>query len=578
MKTLTHPQQSAVDSRAARILCIAGAGSGKTETARQRVAALVAQGVDAKKIVVLTFTNAAAHEFKARLKKCCERDHNGDGNCDRHPNGIRLGFVGTLHAFCVRMLREHGSKVGVWDGFTVIDEDQREELLQSLAVAHKCRDSWKQLEKTVADYLQTIAHGGEVRGVTAGLSTVRAYVQALGDSNALDFDLLLVRTLQLFRKPGVWGSMFGFTHLFVDEFQDSGDLDAALYEAMPFTHRFFVGDPDQAVYSFRGGNVAHILNSVENNIGGGNVVVLEENFRCGRRICDAAQRLVEQNTARFKKRTVSALPFDGEIDVWTHSEPDSELRFIARHIIDSKCQDDCAVLFATNDLCRRACEVFEKDFGIAIKAKGLGDVPPDFSKARALMAFAVNPNSDLLAKQVCAWKFGKEQVGVLAQRAALGMTTINALVLNVSPMRAVPELLAYLLAENISADSLRKLHEIAAKLDADATAIDLIVAASKDMHHRDEIGTGAVVTTFHSAKGREFGTVFLGACEQAVIPSARVAVNIEEQRRLFYVGMTRAKRNLIVSYSRARAPFGSRRLIPTEPSQFIAEAGLRGGE
>jgi DNA helicase-2/ATP-dependent DNA helicase PcrA len=104
--------------------------------------------------------------------------------------------------------------------------------------------------------------------------------------------------------------------------------------------------------------------------------------------------------------------------------------------------------------------------------------------------------------------------------------------------------------------------------------MDLIVAATKDAHHRDELGTGVVVTTFHSSKGREFDTVFLGACEQAVIPSARVAVNIEEQRRLFYVGMTRAKRRLVISMARNRAKFGQKRCEPTQASQFIAEAGL----
>jgi DNA helicase-2/ATP-dependent DNA helicase PcrA len=560
MKTLTLRQTAAVNSTAERILCIAGAGSGKTTTMIERINRLIDAGVSPGTIVAITFTNAAANEIRGRMRK-----------------GVKLGFVGTLHGFCALLLRERGDKVGVWENFTVIDEDQRDALLQRLATAHKCRASFKEIVRTLKTAYDALAAHGRYAATDKVSLVVRAYIQSLQDSNALDFDLLLVKTIQLFKAHTINGD-FRFTHLFVDEYQDSADYDAELYELLPFTHRFFVGDTDQAIYSFRGGNVENIL-ALANGSGyraqPSDVIVLEENFRCGEAICVAAQQLIEHNGARYPKKTISASPESGHVDVWSHSDPDSELRAIARHIKDSGCQNDCAVLFATNDLCRKATEVFEKDFGIEIKAKGLGDVPRDFSIARSIMAFAINPESDLLARRVLEMRFDVLGADSIALDAALRMKSINAHALQETQSRTIGEMFAMLERNKVSAESQQKLKEIVAKLPSEALPADLVIAATRDMYHRDELGTGCVVTTFHSAKGREWGTVFLGACEQAVIPSERASLNIEEARRLFYVGMTRAKRELILSHARTRAAFGQRRCELTAPSQFLAECGFK---
>jgi len=566
MKTLTTSQQRAVDSNAQTILTIAGAGSGKTHTVVERVLRLIEEGIDASKIVVITFTNAAAAELRKRLVI------HADGR--NEPIEIRLGYCGTLHGFCVQFLRRFGDAVQIFDGFTIIDEDQSEIVLDQIVAELRYKGTKEALKEALNVSLSWLAYDLSNRATEPELIVAKTYINTLLAANALDFDLLLAVTLRRVKMFDATTpvSAFHFTHLFVDEYQDSGDYDAELYDAFPFTDRFFVGDTDQAIYSFRGGNISNIV-SLAAGLYDKSLIVLEENFRCARSICESAQRLIEHNRDRYPKRTISAVDKVGEIEVMCSRDADSELRSIARKIIDAGIKDDCAVLFATNALCERAVEVFQKDFSIEIKAKGLGDIPKDWNKARALMAFAINPDNDLLARSLLTSIHGPVIARRMYSGAQIEMISVNQHIKLLSaPIETRQELLSYLSVQGISAESITKIEEITAKLPLGATLLDMVVAVNRDAFHRDEKGTGIVVTTFHSAKGREWSTVFLGACEETITPSTRG--DIEEQRRLFYVAMTRAKERLFVSTAVNRCPPFKFKSEPTQSSRFIEEAGL----
>ena len=318
-------QKRAIESARTKTVCIAGPGSGKTATLIERLQWCIDGGANPSGFVVITFTNAAADEIRRRL---AERSHLGD--C--------LGYCGTLHGFCLRLLQRHGHLLDFSDRITVLSEDQAEKMLERCIKEMNYRGAVKHVQ-------EAIARGPDLALVPASPSNAdlvaARFFKVLRRSNLVTFDTLLHYARLLLMENG--RAVKEWTHLFVDEYQDSSDLDADIYERLPVKQWFYVGDGDQGIYSFRGGSVQHLLTLANENC----AFLLEDNYRSVPEICQAADRLIQHNKARHPKHTHSTRTTAGEAGATCYMDARAEIQGIAQQINDVLDQGDCAVLLRT---------------------------------------------------------------------------------------------------------------------------------------------------------------------------------------------------------------------------------------
>lgn len=547
---LNEHQQRAVNSTAQRILCLAGPGSGKSRVLVERIRRLIRDGTAPESIVAITFTNQAAAVITDRL------------------GGAQLGFTGTLHSFMLKLLREHGEATGFGPGLGVLDEDQAGKLRDQVVAEAKVVATKSDIDDEVRRYAGRREKNG--RGVMSQAELAAArFCHALRAANLVTFDTLLAYGLRLL-EPGMAG-IGGFRHLLWDEFQDSNDIDAEILMALPIANKFVVGDPDQSIYGFRGGNVENILGL--SNIPGIELITLKANYRCAGRICAAANNLIGHNEDRIKKLTTSVTGEEGIITVTACENEDSELERLAAGIRAAG-PTECAVLVRSNALVTRISGHLRGD-GIPVAETKRPSMPPEWNKAKLLIALLNDPENDLLAE----WWLEQSQGYLAAQRVRLlaqsQRMSINAHTLKLPvglPVAAVPEALA---RAGIGVDTVARVRSAADQMRADAPIAYLILELAAAERDSETVGAGVTVSTIHSAKGKEWGTVFMPAFEQEIIPGAAKSRDIAEERRCAFVAMTRAKHALHISYSMTRMPpYASSRPKPATQSQFIREAGL----
>lgn len=558
MKTNTPAQQSAIDSNAAAILCIAGAGSGKSSTLVNRIKRLIADGVDPKGIVAISFTNAASNVLQERL---------GD---------VQLGANSTLHGFALRMLKEYGANIGYGERIALIDEDASADLMASKAQSLGCKAKLKDL---------LILKGCEFS--TSGRlwidqTVVMAYRQELRESGLVDFDGLLrefFRMLSIDGKQleGIW------SHLFVDEVQDSSAIDWALYYGMPMPNKFFVGDPDQAIYSFRGGNVG-MMNAYANN-DHVELIMLEDNFRSRAEICDAANLLIKQNTGRIHKETKSVKGPGGGVQLIPVALNEGEeigrvIGTIQRWTPENRF-NEVAVLARTNALCATFRDAL-KAAALPVKEAPKSDLPKDWTLARALVELLVQPENDALAyfyllRCGTANGLSEQDARAKAHKTKLQAQQAGASIMEfIGGMQRVTQwaqLAPILIRERISAETCMKIAELQRELPPGAGLLDLALAMNQTEAEK-QTGEGITVTTYHGAKGREWDVVFLvGTEEEAFLRKSDTPADIEEARRLFYVGLTRARQSVFISHAKQRKVVYGKftQIQQRSPSRFISE-------
>ena len=603
----TPAQQRAVDSTAQNILVVAGPGSGKTATTVERINRLIDDGIDPHGIVALTFTNNAARELERRLGvRYMQREGAHEV--------MRLGYCGTLHGFALKMLKRHGAALGYGERTAIIDAEAADDLIESKAQTLGCKTRLADLLKLKAEGVPMTARP------TPEQLVIRGYYDDLREAGMVDFDTLLSEFLRLL-STGPCGPAFDvseqFTHLFVDEVQDSAALDWRIYAALPMANKFFVGDPDQAIYSFRGGDVSEMMKVSQRQ--DFEVIQLEQNFRSHSEICDAANRLIGHNTARIDKRTISEKGPGGYVVVIPEAVNEGdETAKIVHHLLYDCCpwmQDkpvewlkaagtpnpgfvkEIAVLARTNAI----AAAFRKQLkasGIPVDEPARSTMPKDWPLARALVELLVNPENDTLAFfYILARKLARgEAAGVarmsahqIRQGAARDGLSINQAVLHLQPIK--PELVV---SSFVGAGISREAQMIVAaklrELPPDAEMIDLALSmASREPVEKVE-RQGVTVTTIHGAKGLEWDVVFLVGFDDEVIPGrARTPQAVmhrldtmrpdfrfdpvEEERRLAYVAVTRARRALYISHAGSRTTSWGATEGHT-PSRFIKE--LRG--
>ncbi|HEX4979132.1 MAG TPA: DNA helicase PcrA [Acidimicrobiales bacterium] len=619
---LNPVQREAVTADDGPLLIVAGAGSGKTRVLTARIAWLVRErGVSPFEILAITFTNKAADEMKSRVASLVG------------PVAEKM-WVSTFHSACVRILRRDATHLGYRSGFTIYDQADAVRLagyvIRDLGI-----DSKKFPPRTVhamisqakndlvsveqyADAAQTI-YDRRIAQVYA------EYQKRLRAANAMDFDDLLVQTVELFRRnPDVLAHyQQRFRYLLVDEYQDTNKAQNELVLLLGQAHRnvLVVGDHDQSIYRFRGADIANIL-EFEDAFPEARVVVLEQNYRSSQRILDAANAVIANNAMR-KPKALWTEQIGGELISRYHAEDERDeatwiVHEIGRlHDAEHYRWGDVAVFYRTNAQSRAVEEELARR-GVPYKVVG-GTRFFDRREVKDLLAYlraVVNPFDEVSIKRIVNVPkrgVGDTSIGRIDNWAATnglsfgdalrdadlaGVTGkarsgIDACLALLDDLRGLAEegggpaaileavaertgYLAELEAEH-TVESAGRLENIAelignAREYDDVQAFLEAVSLVADTDEVDADDSNVTLMTLHTAKGLEYPVVFLIGLEDGVFPHLRSLGEpdeLEEERRLCYVGITRARERLYLTNAWCRTLWGSTQYNP--PSRFLKE-------
>ena len=631
LDALNEPQRQAVMATDGPLLILAGAGSGKTRVLTHRTAYLIEEcGVNPYNIMAITFTNKAAGEMRERIDQMLGY-------------GSESIWVCIFHSTCVRILRRYIDRLGFGTNFSIYDSDDQKTLMKDICKRLEI-DTKMYKEKmflsaisSAKDELidpiefETRAAGDYVKRKQA--QVYREYQQALKQNNALDFDDLIMKTVELFKldKEVLASYQDRFRYIMVDEYQDTNTAQFELIRllALKYQNLCVVGDDDQSIYKFRGANIYNILN-FEHHFPDATVIKLEQNYRSTQNILDAANAVIANNQGRKEKRLWTdngagdKITFE-QLDT-AAEEADFVARDIARRVRKGEYQyKDCAILYRTNAQSR----LFEERFITAnIPYKIFGGVNFYARKeVKDLLAYLKtidNGQDDLAVRRIInipkrgigaasinkVALYAQEQeisfydaLCVAEQVPGLGKAAakIRPFVLFIQSMKAKAKLLsvADLLQEVIETTGYVRELEAEGTDEAEARienideliskAVDYAegeeaptlngflenVALVADIDSFDENSDYVVLMTLHSAKGLEFPNVYLAGLEDGLFPSYMSITSdnsqaeIEEERRLAYVGITRAKKNLTITSARVRMVRGQTQY--GKVSRFVRE-------
>lgn len=623
---LNKEQYQAVVHGDGPLLILAGAGSGKTKTLTHRIAYLISCcQVFPSRILAVTFTNKAAKEMRQRLARLL-----GESAEDRQ----FMPWMGTFHSICVRLLRADGSHIGLDKRFVIYDTDDQLGLMKQLMKVRGLTD--KDLKPRAV--LSIISHAkNDMRSPEDFASSARgpreekiaelfmAYESALKKAMALDFDDLLLKTVQLLReKPDIrrkWQQQF--EHILIDEYQDTNAVQYALIQLLLNDKRNLcvVGDDSQSIYSFRGADYKNILH-FERDFPGATVVKLEQNYRSTGAILNLANSLIEHNINRTDKALWTANGDGVEPKLWQVYSESEEAMMIADKIMSlvasGREYGDFAVLYRTNAQ-SYAIERALRQRYIPYKIVGglrfldravVKDVlaylrllyqPSDrvsFLRIINVPKRGIGPTS---ITKFLAWNDTQSQdiiTGLMRVDESQGLTPRARLALKqcgelLSSLQQDIESSPAELLERIIKDTgygsmiddgtaqAEERQENLGVLVAEAKAYIDVATFLEEMALMSSADTAAdqqvTLMTLHAAKGLEFPVVFLAGLEEGILPHSRVLDNnmsddIEEERRLCYVGVTRACEELFVSCASSRTQFGQ--IGYNLPSRFLDEMGL----
>jgi DNA helicase-2/ATP-dependent DNA helicase PcrA len=644
LEKLNPAQRDAVLHREGPLLILAGAGSGKTRVITYRIAYLIGDGhARPDEVLAVTFTNKAAQEMRERV----------EGLIGAEAGGV---WLSTFHALCARLLRREAPKIGLTRDFVIYDSSDQ------VAVVKQAQRELGIDDKLVPPRmaLSRISHA---KNRMEGPDSLRGkwnlrdeqiakiyerYLQALTDASALDFDDLLLKTVELFESSeqvrGFYAQKFRF--VMVDEYQDTNRPQYLLIRRLSEIYRNLavVGDPDQSIYKWRGADLKNILD-FEHDFPEATIVKLEQNYRSTQVILDAASAVIRQNRNRKDKRLWTDRQGGSRIVYFRGNDELEEADFITRTIKQARAADLeslTAVLYRTNSQSRAIEDSLMRE---SVPYKIIGGVRfyerKEIKDALAFLKLIINPHDDVSLRRVInvpARGIGK---GVMDSLHAIDP---NAVMADAPPLlaaglqevvssRSLWARLVYAVDEaklgNRAVSALRGFRDLIAGLSKaareDAVSIligkmlnqtgyldDLreenseeanerienlmeLVSAARDYETREadaslggfvdrlsllseadeESGTREArvwLMTMHAAKGLEFPMVIIAGLEEGLFPHARSAEDeeeLEEERRLCYVGMTRARQQLVLTGAARRRVFGEYQSC--EPSRFLEE-------
>jgi DNA helicase-2/ATP-dependent DNA helicase PcrA len=619
LEGLNEQQREAVLATEGPVLILAGAGSGKTRVITHRIAHLVLEReVPSENVLAVTFTNKAAGEMKARTEALLA--------------GRPLrGWMSTFHSLCVRILRREAGTAGLPREFVIYDEDDQvaavREALRGLDLAEKLHPPRRLLARISA--AKNAGRAPEEYGADDAVDVyarvAARYRDILAAANALDFDDLLLRTVALLDADLAVRERYQrhFRYVLVDEYQDTNRVQYELVRhlAGPAGNITVVGDEDQSIYSWRGADIRNILD-FEADFPGARILRLEENYRSSQAILDAASALVAHNRQR-KGKTLRATKAGGE-PVHLHQATDEfeEAAWVVGRLGELRGRGRAAVLYRMNAQSRLMEEALMRRGLPYTVIGGVGFYERrEVKDLLAYLRLVINPADGMALRRVLnvpprgiGPKTIEEIERVAAERGvslwdALGLVEEERRL----PARATLPLLRFLeLIRGLRAEReaggvkdllqqiLQKSGYVAALSEAESHEsqdrlenLAELLSAAAEYESREESPTAAgfldrvsllsesdvprsdapvVLMTLHSAKGLEFDWIFLAGMEEGLVPHARSLqsdAGLEEERRLCYVGMTRARERLFLTFAQSRQVFGQRKL--SEPSRFLGE-------
>jgi DNA helicase-2/ATP-dependent DNA helicase PcrA len=627
LEQLNPEQRLAAETTEGPLLILAGAGTGKTRALTYRMANLISKGIAAENILAVTFTNKAAEEMQTRVSSLLLRA----GIPPERP------WLSTFHSLCARLLRREAAAAGLPYNFAIFDDDDQLAAVKLTMSRLGISDETLTPRNVLSAISHAKNHGksaAQIRGEAFspdGRKTAdifEAYEKLLAQSNAVDFDDLLLRSMKLLKEsPQVrdrWQQRFQYIH--VDEYQDTNRVQYDLLRLLTGSKQNIcvVGDEDQSIYRWRGADVS-ILLSFSRDFSAARVVRLERNYRSTQNILDAAGAVVKNNPDRLGKTLKAESPGGRNLRYFEARDAQSEAEFVAselQKILDDDSSQTCAVEYRTNFQSRAFEEVFRRR-GLRYKLVGGFSFynRAEVKDALAYVRLAMHPEDDISLLRVLNVPprgIGKTTLDSLRDFAKSNNTTLWSTIemflaggsagRATTPVRAFYELILRLqqaLKDREPADFLRyvldetgymgmlrdrntpddvarieNLEElsraVAESMDAGESFTDFLDAAAlvSDADSFED-KPGVTLITLHSTKGLEFDHVFLTGMEEGICPHGR-SINeekgIEEERRLVYVGMTRARKTLTLTRAVYRRIFGNeQQLRASQPSRFLSE-------
>ena len=625
---LNDKQLEAVKHTEGPLLILAGAGSGKTKVLVHRIAYLIEHmGVSPYNIMAITFTNKAAAEMRERVERII-------------PNVGSSIWVMTFHASCVRMLRRFIDRIGYDNNFSIYDtEDQKtliKRIYKNLNLDPKIIKE-KTAIRAISSYKDELTSPEEALRQTNDfydrqiINIYSEYQKALKQNNALDFDDIIVKCVELLERDEEVREYYQekFKYIMVDEYQDTNNAQFRLIKLLAdkYKNLCVVGDDDQSIYKFRGANIFNILN-FENVYKDAKLIKLEQNYRSKANILNVANAVIKNNKGRKDKSLWTANDSGEKIRVLEFENAADEAEFIINEI-KQKASDysEWAVLYRTNAqsrLLEERCVLLNIPYQLVggvnfYQRKEIKDVV-------AYLKILSNPNDDISLLRII--NLPKRGIGASSIAKISAYASLNSLSLweVLSDIDNIEELSKLKSKFSVFSESIEKLHEAKEKEESVADIIDFImdeinykasfleegteealarienieefknkareyesteleafledIALIADIDRYDEDSKRVTLMTLHAAKGLEFPYVYMSGMEEGLFPSSMSLFtgdesDVEEERRLCYVGITRAKKELCMTFAKFRMQNGDMRygtlsrFVTEIPSEFV---------
>lgn len=617
LNSLNEKQKEAVLYTEGPLLIVAGAGAGKTKTITHRIIHLIHQGVKPSEILAVTFTNKAAKEMKERVLTLLDSRTHGvvpPVSYNESP------FISTFHSLGVHIIKDNANLIGLTKHFTIIDEGDAISIIKDVMKEndidpkqHEPRKIKSIISKAKGDFITLESYRASVQSNIQSIVALvwGGYESRLKKEKGLDFDDLLLESVMILKKyPEVklkYQERWKYIH--IDEYQDTNEVQYEMTKLLvgPKENICVVGDTDQNIYSWRGANIKNMLH-FEKDFPNTKIIMLEQNYRSTAKIIEAANSVIEKNQYRVPKTLFTKNVAGEQIMVCEAYDEVSEANFVAREIdnlLRDEKPEDIAILYRANFQSRVLEEAmlsmqipyqilgvkfFErkeiKDILSYIKAslnkeslsdikriintptRGIGKVTltklfaGQFAELPAGMQIKINKFYELLnnIREYIDTHKVSESIRYIIEKSGLEAELSHGTNEELERLENMKELVTLSIKYDNTEDGIEKLIE------------DASLASDQDsLIHKEEKKGGVRLMTVHAAKGLEFKYVFVTGLEQDLFPHARLdggkKEDREEERRLFYVAVTRAEKKLYLTYATLRTIFGMKQV--NTPSEFI---------
>ncbi len=612
LEELNDKQLEAVVHVDGPCLVLAGAGSGKTKVLTTRIARLIDCGIPSYNILAITFTNKAAKEMKDRLEKIVPGNY---------------AFVGTFHSLGVRILREHADIMGYDKNYSIIDSDDALSIIKRIMKEKMIGNSDitpSFVRNKISSIKNDMLSDSEIDNYFSSGNDViikevfYEYQRILSQNNSVDFDDLLLLPVRMFmeHKDILESYQDKFKYILVDEYQDTNEVQYKLSKllASKYKNIFVVGDPDQSIYMFRGANFRNILN-FERDYKNAKVIPLEENYRSTNTILEAANSVIKNNKERKEKNLWSSKGDGCKIKYLRAYDGRHEIQLVLDEIKElyreGYSYSDISVLYRTNAQARLVEEMFLKS---NVPYKVVGSYyfynRKEIKDLICYLRLILNKGDEISLRRVInvpkrgigeatlkrleslARDQGISMFEAMSKGKELAFKELILDLINDSENLSLTDLIEEILSKTgireeyestksleneLRLDNLEEFKSITKTFEDRTGSVSLEdfleeISLVADMSEHQEKNDGVTLMTMHSAKGLEFKVVFLVGMEDGIFPHQNAffeSQGLEEERRLCYVGITRAKEKLFLSNAKRRILYGKDVINP--PSRFIAE-------